>query len=67
MVIMRLSDNTTYQQTSLALSWATSTPLIKCKHDVDDDDDHDDDDCIVDICNGMMMMMMMMMLMMMMK
>jgi len=41
--------------TSLALPWATSTPLIKCKHvedDDDNDDDDDDDDCIVDIYNG---------------
>jgi hypothetical protein len=27
----------------VALPWATSTLLIKCKHDEDDDDDNDDD------------------------
>ena len=26
------------------MPWATSTPLIKCKHDEDDNDDVDEDD-----------------------
>ena len=38
---------------SVARQWATSTPLIKCKHDddeeeVDDDDYDDDDDDVID-------------------
>ena len=43
----------TWGHYSVALPWATSTPLIKCKHDeddddgeeeVEDDDQNDDDD-----------------------